>query len=648
MTDLFDTTARRGLRSVALALALAGSLGLAWGQEGATDVAQFIPRMSVDSRVQPQDTPREFLASRSMSSPAAVTPMPLRVELGPWKDVRAASAAVGGALQVGAQRLSNQTGSTQALGGQLQWKASAEGGITAAVSVRSEGAYGIRLGVEIDQLPGSALLRIYAQGDRASAYEISGQRVLQLLQANKDAGDDTAEGRTWWTPDTGGDEATLEIDLPPGVPADTLRIAIPRVMHVHENLSLPLEGEMQFSAQLNEAVSCHLDSTCYDAYSSQRNAVARMLYVKNGGGYLCTGTLLNDQASSGTPYFITANHCISSQTEASSLETSWFYRTPSCNSRTLSSASKVLRNGATLLYATATYDSTLLRLNEAPPAGAVFAGWSSKVVERGSSMVGIHHPRGDLQKISFGTVYGSVACEPSSEGRMNCYDRSGGFNLVTWNRGLTEGGSSGSGMFLDGRLVGVLYGGDDQTCPASGGTSIYGRFDLLFPNVQKWLAADTGTGGVGTGQARTAIYRFFNRQTGAHFYTASASERDYVVATYPAFQYENVAFYASTQPQQGLDPVFRFFNTASGAHFFTISQPERDYVLATYPSFKSEGTSWYAQTAAGNGTVPMFRFFNVQTGTHFYTANAAERDFVIASYPVFKYEGVAYYVWNSQ
>lgn len=32
MTDLFDTTARRGLRSVALALAFAGSLGLAWGR----------------------------------------------------------------------------------------------------------------------------------------------------------------------------------------------------------------------------------------------------------------------------------------------------------------------------------------------------------------------------------------------------------------------------------------------------------------------------------------------------------------------------------------------------------------------------------------------------------------------------------------
>lgn len=265
-------------------------------------------------------------------------------------------------------------------------------------------------------------------------------------------------------------------------------------------------------------------------------------------------------------------------------------------------------------------------------------------------MVGIHHPRGDLQKISFGTYDRSLACEPSSDATMTCRYRDGGYLSVNWDQGLTQPGSSGSGLFLNGLLVGTLYGGDDQTCSRTGGNSIYGRFDLLFPNVQKWLAADTGTGGVdtGTGQARTAIYRFFNRQTGAHFYTASASERDYVVATYPAFQYENVAFYASTQPQQGLDPVFRFFNTASGAHFFTISQPERDYVLATYPSFKSEGTSWYAQTAAGNGTVPMFRFFNVQTGTHFYTANAAERDFVIASYPVFKYEGVAYYVWNSQ
>ena len=152
MTDLFDTTARRGLRSVALALALAGSLGLAWGQESA------YPAMSVDHHVQPLNSPREFLASRSLAAPSEVTP--LRVELGAWKEYHAASAPQDGAMQVGAQRLSTQTATTDALASQLQWHSTASGGLVAAVSLRSEGAYGIRMGVEMQQLPGSALLRV--------------------------------------------------------------------------------------------------------------------------------------------------------------------------------------------------------------------------------------------------------------------------------------------------------------------------------------------------------------------------------------------------------------------------------------------------------------------------------------------------------
>jgi hypothetical protein len=548
-------------------------------------------------------------------------------------------------MQVGAQRLSAKTATADALASQLQWSTTASGGLAAAISVRSEGAYGVRLGVEMNQLPGSALLRVYAQNNRAGSYEIAGQRILQVLQANLDAGDSSTDGRTWWTPDTGGDEVTLEIELPPGIAADTLRIAIPRVMHVHENLSLPLESEMQFSAQLNESLSCQLDSTCYDEYSAQRNAVARMLYIKDGRGYVCTGTLLNDTAGSGTPYFVTANHCISSQTVASTLETSWFYRTPSCNSRTLSSGNKVLRNGATLLYATATYDGALMRLNDTPPAGAVFSGWTTQTLTNGASIVGIHHPRGDLQKISFGTVYGSVACEPSGEGTMRCTndsEGSGGFNLVTWNKGLTQPGSSGSGLFLQGRLAGTLYGGDDQTCTASGGTSIYGRFDLLFPALQKWLVAAS------VPVARTPVYRFYNATTNAHFYTGSVAERDFVIAKLPQFQYENVAFYAAAQPQQDLSPVFRFYNRNSGAHYYTISESLRDYVLKTFVRFDYEGPTWYAQKNEVAGSVPVYQFYNAVSDAHFYTASAIERDYVIAKFPHFQYEGVVYHVWNSQ
>ena len=49
-------------------------------------------------------------------------------------------------------------------------------------------------------------------------------------------------------------------------------------------------------------------------------------------------------------------------------------------------------------------DTTLLRLNTAPPAGVSFAGFSTSPPAVGTAVTGIHHPKGDLQKISFGSV----------------------------------------------------------------------------------------------------------------------------------------------------------------------------------------------------------------------------------------------------
>lgn len=622
-------------------LALAGSmLGAGVHAQSASQDALQVP-----AYVQPQDTPSEFVPTKRM----AAAPVPAApVALGAWAGLKAA-APVGGALQVGAQRLSTSTATVQALGDLLPWQRSANGGWVAAVSVTSEEAYGLRLGVLVEQLPGSALLRVYTQRHREAAFEIAGQRVLQILQANAEAGDTSDAARTWWTPDSGGEEVTLEIELPPGTSPDTLRLAIPQVMHVYENLSLPLEDDQTITAKINESGFCNQDSTCYDDYSAQRNAVARMLFVKDGYGYLCTGTLLNDRNSTATPYFITANHCISNQTVASTLQTFWFYRSPSCNAFTLSSSYRVLRNGAALLYTSDNPDATLLRLNDTPPAGAVFAGWDASARVGGASVVGVHHPRGDLQKISFGGVRGLANCTPAGEGSYLCGgSSSGNYYNVGWNQGTTEPGSSGSGLFYGGRLTGMLSNGS-ATCTNTAGSDNYARFDIVYPALKQWLeAGSTGTPGGGTGGSRTAVYRFYNAQTGAHFYTSSAAERDYVIATLPAFQYENVAFYAYPAQQAGLSAVYRFYNTGTGAHFYTISTAERDYVNVTLPTFQYEGPTWYAQSAAGGSAMPMYRFYNSQTGAHFYTVSAAERDFVISTLPAFKYEKVAYYVWTSQ
>ncbi len=142
-----------------------------------------------------------------------------------------------------------------------------------------------------------------------------------------------------------------------------------------------------------------------------------------------------------------------------------------------------------------------------------------------------------------------------------------------------------------------------------------------------------------------AVYRFYNRETGTHFYTISVGERDSVIAAYPQFAYEGAQFAARAQPAAGTVPVFRFYNRTTGTHFYTTSASERDGIVAYYPQFAYEGPAYHAMPEPGSdGRVAVYRFFNRNTGAHFYTSSEAERDKVVASYPAFVYEGIAFYV----
>jgi serralysin len=151
--------------------------------------------------------------------------------------------------------------------------------------------------------------------------------------------------------------------------------------------------------------------------------------------------------------------------------------------------------------------------------------------------------------------------------------------------------------------------------------------------------------GITITQTTDIMFRFYNTKTGAHFYTASSEERDYVVSQFEEFRYESAVFGVAQASDAGSSSVFRFYNTQTGVHFFTISAAERDYVLSTFPQFKFEGTAYNAyQAATAQGNTSLFRFYNEQSASHFYTTSAAERDQVINTLPHYKYEGVAYYV----
>lgn len=624
---------------------LAAAVLLAGCGGGSGDTSIRAPLLSkVDSRVQPPEAVQDVARIKSRS--AAAAPEAASVALEALAVEKTQSLDSVGPRRVGQGRNVEAAKSVSAMGALWQWRKTPAGGLVAAVSFSAEGAYGLRLGVLVQQLPGSAVVRVYTQAAPGRVFEISGQEILQLIERNQAAGDRSEAARTWWTPDTGAGEATLEVELPPGVAAGALQISVPQLSHIFANLAVPTEQEYQAQVQQNtkaigDADACNLDATCYSDGASERNAVARMVFVKGASAYLCTGTLLNDGNSSGKPYFLSANHCISDQTVASTLQTDWFFRSSSCNSGVLQSASTKRVGGARLLYASADSDTSFLLLNDTPPAGAVFAGWDASTVAAGVSAIGLHHPRGDLLKLSHGAVVSQSSCTTSSDTTFTCSGTSGNYYRVNWSQGTTEGGSSGSALFRNGKVVGTLYGGV-AICTNKSSPDYYGRFDVAYNAALKnWLEPTVSNSG------RTAIYRFYNSKTGAHFFTSSAAERDFVISTYPEFAYENIAFYAYAQPTAGQSTVYRFFNTSNGAHFYTISQAESDFVRANYPVFKYEGPIWYAQAAEGTGATPIYRFYKPGTGTHFYTISAAERDFVIATYKDFNYEGVAYYAWTS-
>jgi len=101
------------------------------------------------------------------------------------------------------------------------------------------------------------------------------------------------------------------------------------------------------------------------------------------------------------------------------------------------------------------------------------------------------------------------------------------------------------------------------------------------------------------------VYRFYNNSLGTHFYTQSETEKNYVIANYPVFTYEGAVYYAPPGADiNGSTALFRFYNTKTGAHFYTTSVSERDHVIATWPWFEYETVAYYVftgPTAGGGG-----------------------------------------------
>ena len=400
--------------------------------------------------------------------------------------VASATPAPGVARQIGTARNVGDTAtvaSTQAL---LQWHPTDRGTQAAAIAFEADGAHGVRLGVLVRSLPDGAVLRFYG-ADPGAAVQVSAQEIAAIAARNAQAGANDVAARTYWSPDFGGASTTLEVEIPAASSVTAVQLAVPRLSHFAVD---PDVAEDAFSTKVGESASCNIDVTCKPEFSSESRSVARMIFVReDGGAYLCTGTLLNDARSSRTPYFLSANHCFSTQAVASTLTTDWFYRSAACNSSTVNPGAIRLVGGATMLYAASGTDTAFMRLNNPAPEGVVYAGSYFGGVAVQSEVAGVHHPRGDLQKVSVGAVQGYSICTTDSCRSASSDD--GTFITTTWQQGTTEGGSSGSPLFLgigSRRYVsGQLLGGT-ASCTNPGNPDRYGRFDQPYRStLRQWL-----------------------------------------------------------------------------------------------------------------------------------------------------------------
>jgi hypothetical protein len=251
---------------------------------------------------------------------------------------------------------------------------------------------------------------------------------------------------------------------------------------------------------LNSSGDCNYDARCavdpyvggLSAWDDQIRSVA--MIVTNGSG-ICTGALINNSCDDGTPYFLTANHCLGGGTG------NWLFRfnwdipegnagmscattanTPTSFNNS-SNYDQTTVNGATILVSGTGADHGLLLMDnmtvtDATNWGLFYAGWNNDDTENAvTEVTGIHHPSGDIKKIC-------RAYENGGSDNIHHANAAGAavWYMDAWDEGVTEPGSSGSPLFdQNGRIIGQLYGGS-AACQgtSANGYDYYGRLGVSW------------------------------------------------------------------------------------------------------------------------------------------------------------------------
>ena len=340
----------------------------------------------------------------------------------------------------------------------------ADGGQLWQLQIESKGALTINLLLDQFELPEGGQLYLYDSQNT--------NRVGAYTSANN------SEAKELGTELVHGDKITVEYYVPAGVKIGN-HFRINTVVHGYRSLT-HIQDEL--SKGLHSSGACNIDVKC-PLGTPWKNQIRSVAMIVVGGSGICTGALINNTCDDGTPYFLTANHCLGGSTANWAFRFNWESPEPtvSCGTSTLSGNPGTYdqtANGATVLVSGTQADHALLQITNMTMQNAIdwdvyFSGWNVNDTENlVTEVYGIHHPSGDLKKIC-------RALESDGSTTNGIYHATNGgaatWEVNNWEDGVTEPGSSGSPLFdQNGYIIGQLYGG----AAACSGTVNNGAYDF--------------------------------------------------------------------------------------------------------------------------------------------------------------------------
>ncbi len=252
-----------------------------------------------------------------------------------------------------------------------------------------------------------------------------------------------------------GDELIVELQVPMKV-VDYGRLRIESISHAF----LPVPGLAgKKDGRFGRSQECEIDINCEegDIWQLTKRSVVRIFTSTQ----YCTGVLVNNTSYDGTPYVLTSEHCINKPYYADRSVFVFNYESASCFGGDGSVAMSI--SGSDTLAVGDSIDFSLVRLSVPPPDSfdVYYAGWDLNN-DQTSGNTTIHHPEGDVKKVSFDFDAADTLKEPDDipPGDLRDYHYFSYWWIRQWDIGTTEGGSSGSPLFNSGkRMIGILTGG---------------------------------------------------------------------------------------------------------------------------------------------------------------------------------------------